>query len=52
MKVYFDNASTTFPKPKVVVDNIYNYLINVGGNANRSASSNSLETSRQLCNAR
>ena len=52
MNVYFDNASTTFSKPKVVVDNIYNYLINVGGNANRSASSNSLETSRQLCNAR
>lgn len=52
MKVYFDNASTTFPKPKVVADNIYNYLINVGGNANRSASSNSLETSRQLCSAR
>ena len=27
MKVYFDNASTTFPKPKVVVDNIYNYSV-------------------------
>ena len=48
MEVYLDNASTTFPKPKIVVDSIYNYLVNVGGNANRSIYSNSLESSRQL----
>lgn len=52
MEVYFDNGSTTFPKPKIVVDSIYNYLVNVGGNANRSSSMNSLETSRQLLLAR
>ena len=52
MKVYLDNASTTFPKPKVVADSIYNYLVNVGGNANRSNYSNALESSRELLKAR
>lgn len=52
MDVYLDNASTTFPKPKVVADSIYNYLINVGGNANRSNYSNALESSRELLKAR
>ena len=52
MEVYFDNASTTFPKPKIVADSIYNYLINVGGNANRSNHSNSLVSGRELLNAR
>ncbi|MDD6793979.1 MAG: aminotransferase class V-fold PLP-dependent enzyme [Clostridiaceae bacterium] len=48
MDIYLDNASTTFPKPKVVADSIYNYIVNVGGNANRSNYSNSLESSRSL----
>ncbi|MGL4875974.1 MAG: cysteine desulfurase, partial [Clostridium sp.] len=39
MKVYLDNASTTFPKPSIVSESIFNYLTNVGGNANRSTSS-------------
>ncbi|WP_338627002.1 aminotransferase class V-fold PLP-dependent enzyme [Clostridium baratii] len=52
MKVYLDNASTTFPKPKVVVDSIYNYLVNVGGNANRSNNSNTLESNREIFVAR
>ena len=29
MKVYLDNGSTSFPKPKAVADSIYNYLINM-----------------------
>lgn len=52
MKVYLDNASTTFPKPKVVSDSIYNYLINIGGNANRSNHSNALESNREIFLAR
>ncbi|MGG7179205.1 aminotransferase class V-fold PLP-dependent enzyme [Clostridium paraputrificum] len=52
MDVYLDNASTTFPKPKIVADSIYDYLINIGGNANRSNYSNSLESNRQLLLAR
>lgn len=52
MKVYLDNASTTFPKPKVVADSIYNYLVNVGGNANRSNHQNALESNREIFTAR
>lgn len=52
MEVYFDNASTTFPKPKCVTDEIYNYLVNIGGNANRSNYSNVLEGNRELFLAR
>ena len=52
MKVYLDNASTTFPKPKVVSDSIYNYLVNIGGNANRSNHSNALESNREIFLAR
>ena len=52
MEVYLDNGSTTFPKPKIVADSIYDYLINIGGNANRSNYSNSLESNRHLLLAR
>lgn len=52
MEVYLDNASTTFPKPKEVADSMYDYLMNVGGNANRGNYSNSLASNRQLFLAR
>ncbi|WP_297635656.1 aminotransferase class V-fold PLP-dependent enzyme [uncultured Clostridium sp.] len=52
MNVYLDNASTTFPKPKIVTDTIYEYLVNVGGNANRSSSSNSLQSNKAIFKAR
>jgi cysteine desulfurase family protein len=52
MNIYLDNASTTFPKPKAVADSIYDYLINIGGNANRANYSNSLESNRNLLLAR
>lgn len=52
MNIYLDNASTTFPKPKIVADSIYDYLINIGGNANRANYSNSLDSNRKLLTAR
>lgn len=52
MNVYLDNASTTFPKPKIVTDSIYDYLVNVGGNANRSSSFNSLQSNKAIFKAR
>lgn len=52
MEVYLDNAATTFPKPKQVVDAIYNYMLNVGGNAGRGNYSNSLQSNRYLYDAR
>ena len=52
MNIYLDNASTTFPKPKVVSDSIYNFLIDIGGNPGRSNHSNGMESNRLLLDAR
>ena len=52
MKVYLDNGSTSFPKPKVVADSIYNYLTNVGGNPGRSNHPKSLAANRVLYDTR
>ena len=52
MEVYLDNASTTFPKPKEVIDSMYNYMLNVGGNANRGNYTNSIQSNRMLLDAR
>ncbi|MBE6072415.1 MAG: aminotransferase class V-fold PLP-dependent enzyme [Clostridium butyricum] len=52
MEVYLDNAATTFPKPKQVIDGMYNYMLNVGGNAGRGNYSNSLQSNRYLYNTR
>lgn len=52
MDVYLDNSSTTFPKPKEVIDAMYNYMLNIGGNANRGNYSNSMQSNRILYDAR
>lgn len=52
MNIYLDNASTTFPKPKVVSDSIYNFLVNIGGNPGRSNHKNGMESNRLLLEAR
>ncbi|WP_291651573.1 aminotransferase class V-fold PLP-dependent enzyme [Clostridium sp.] len=52
MNIYLDNASTTFPKPKNVVNSIYNFLTNIGGNPGRSNHNNALQTNRLLFEAR
>ncbi len=52
MKVYLDNASTSFPKPQIVNDSIYHYLTNIGGNSGRSNHSNALESNRYVYMAR
>lgn len=52
MNIYLDNASTTFPKPKVVSDSIYNFLVNIGGNPGRSNHNNGMESNRLLLEAR
>ncbi|WP_294375692.1 aminotransferase class V-fold PLP-dependent enzyme [uncultured Clostridium sp.] len=52
MDVYLDNSSTTFPKPKQVIDSMYNYMINIGGNAGRGNYSNTLQSNRFLYEAR
>ena len=52
MEVYLDNAATTFPKPKQMIDAMYNYMLNIGGNAGRGNYSNSLQSNRCLYDAR
>ncbi|MDR5588331.1 MULTISPECIES: aminotransferase class V-fold PLP-dependent enzyme [Clostridium] len=52
MEVYLDNSSTTFPKPRQVVDAMYNYMINVGGNSGRGNYVNSIESNKLLYEAR
>lgn len=52
MNVYLDNGSTSFPKPKVVADSMYNYLTTVGGNPGRANHSNALQSNRYLYTAR
>lgn len=34
-KIYLDNASTTFPKPKEVAETVYHYMTQVGSNVSR-----------------
>ncbi len=38
--VYLDNSATSYPKPDVVVQSVYNYMNNIGANVNRSSHSN------------
>ncbi len=37
MNIYFDNASTSYPKPKAVADAVYDYMSNIGTNVNRGS---------------
>ncbi|WP_373897220.1 aminotransferase class V-fold PLP-dependent enzyme [Haloimpatiens sp. FM7315] len=52
MKVYLDNAATTFPKPKEVTSSIFNYMTKIGSNPGRGASSASLQGNRVVFECR
>lgn len=43
-KIYLDNASTTFPKPKEVAEAIYHYMTQVGSNVSRGGYDNAYRT--------
>lgn len=43
-KIYFDNASTTFPKPEAVPAAMYRYMTQVGSNINRGCYEQAYET--------
>ena len=51
-QIYLDNASTTFPKPQVVADAVYQYITHAGTNINRGTCATSSEslvyTTREL----
>lgn len=52
MNRYFDNGSTSFPKPPQVVGYITSYLQNQGGTYGRAAYQRVLETARMVENCR
>lgn len=51
-QLYLDNASTTFPKPQVVADAVYQYITHAGTNISRgtcaTSSENLVYTTREL----
>jgi len=46
LKIYLDNAATTYPKPPKVFLSVLNYMMNIGANPGRGGSSSTLEASR------
>ena len=56
MKIYLDNASTTFPKPEAVPQAVYHYMTAMGSNINRGCYDDAynveelvFETRQMLC---
>lgn len=52
MKVYLDNAATTFPKPIEVPQSVMSYMTNVGSNPGRGASQSSFQGNRVVFQCR
>lgn len=52
MKIYLDNAATTFPKPPEVYTSMMNYMMNIGSNPGRGASTASLSGNKVILNCR
>jgi cysteine desulfurase family protein len=52
MNIYLDNAATTFPKPPEVYTSMMNYMMNIGTNPGRGASTASLAGNKVVLNCR
>lgn len=52
MNLYFDNSSTSFPKPKIVIDSINNFTSNIGASPNRGCYDSSIKSSKILFECR
>lgn len=52
MKIYLDNAATSWPKPECMIRGIINFNSKIGSNPGRSGHSMSVEAGRILFNAR
>ncbi len=50
--VYFDNAATSYPKPKIVYDSIMEAMIDYGANPGRSGHKKALKSSRGIFDTR
>ena len=51
-KIYLDNASTTFPKPKCVTDSIVTYMTEIGCNINRGCYADAYSVEEMIFNTR
>lgn len=51
-RIYFDNASTTFPKPPAVAEAVYRYLTEGGCNINRGSYQMAYQTEEQVYETR
>lgn len=45
---YFDNSTTSFPKPKEVAEDMYNFLMNIGGTYGRVNTNRGKETTQKV----
>ena len=52
MGVYLDNAATSYPKPKVVADAVYDFMINNGTSSGRGSYKKAMESDFLVYNAR
>ena len=50
--IYLDNASTSFPKPKEVADNVYKYMTQIGSNINRGCYQNAYSVEETVFDTR
>lgn len=50
--IYFDNAATSFPKPKIVYDKIMDVMMNYGANPGRSGHKLAMKVNREIFSTR
>lgn len=51
-RIYFDNASTSFPKPQTVPEAMYQYMVQLGSNINRGSYANAYQTAEMVYETR
>ena len=52
MTIYLDNASTSYPKPAVVINKMADFMKNIGATAGRGAYKNAVEAEKLVFNCR
>lgn len=52
MNLYFDNASTSFPKPVSVINSVNNFISNIGASPGRGCYKSSIESSKIMFKCR
>ncbi len=50
--IYLDNSATSYPKPRCVIDSVYNSMTRFGANSGRGSYKMALDTTEQIYNCR